>query len=237
MKKRALLIVGLALMIAAAGVVYAAWTATLTTDAVINTGNVGVGWDASSYTDDPAANNWNDPMNTIRCTGGVCAYESGGITRYDRNVGQCDVLASGATLTITIGNAYPSYHCSIFAAVTNSGTIPVKGGAVTAFTFTRSTTALGTVTGTVVPTADASSHDQAYCTANPSACPLGVYFDGNALGSPDIMFDFAKGVGPGTTINPGASAEVRIWFHVQPEAEQTAIYTMHMTQDFVPWNG
>lgn len=235
MKKKALLVVGLALLMATAGVVYAHWTDTLNTNAQITTGNLVVGWAAAPYTDDPGASN--DPSNMIRCTGGVCAYPGSGLTRYDRHVGQCEVVANGDTLTITIGNAYPSYHCSVFAAVLNSGTIPLKADGTGTLSFTRWTAALGTVTGSLAMTQDAYSQPQASC--NPAAfnCPWGVYFDGNALGSPDIMFDVAKGIGPTTVLNPGGTAEVRIWFHVEQQAEQDAVYTLTMTQNFVNWNG
>jgi predicted ribosomally synthesized peptide with SipW-like signal peptide len=231
MKKRAILIVGLALAIAAAGVAYAAWTDTLNTNAQINTGNVAVSWAANPTTDDPAGSN--DPSNTIRCTGGNCAYETGAITRYSRNVGQCDVVANGDTLTITIGNAYPSYHCSIHAAAVNSGSIPIKPSGAT-LSFTRWTAAQGVVPGNVVMTADSLSWPQTSCVPAAMNCPWGVYFDGNSLGAPDIMFDVAKGIG--TVLDPGASGEVWIWFHVEPEAEQSATYTMTMTWDFGLFN-
>jgi hypothetical protein len=238
MKKKGLLVVLLALVLATAGVAYAAWTATLTTTANVSTGTLMVGWADGAYTDDPAGNN--DPKNEIRCTGGVCQYLRGAIERYAKDVGVCTVARSGTNgeiLTITIGNAYPSYHCSIFADAKNWGSIPLMADGTGTFSFTRTISGVGTDTGIVAPTQYEASHDQTYCTAHPYECPQGVYFDGNPLGSPDIMFDVAKGISPLTpALDAGATAEVRIWFHVQPEAEQGATYTMAMTQNFVPFN-
>ena len=110
MKKRALLIVGLALAIATAGLVYAHWTDTLQVNATVNTGTVNMMWQSFGTDDDGISGNdlsgtdnngpaqlydrWGaassaDPANMYRCTGGVLRLPGRQHHRYDKDVAKC----------------------------------------------------------------------------------------------------------------------------------------------------
>jgi hypothetical protein len=247
MRKRALLIVGLALLIAAAGVVYAHWTDTLNMNTAVHTGTVDMLWQAYGTDDDGLNNtgffgavggdtdNGNDPSNMIRCTGGSCLYLDGSITRYDKDVADCAVSLSGdgKTLTATITNAYPSYHCSIFTQLSNEGSVPVKATA-----FRMTTPAGGTLQYVGTDYVAAAAGDTTWCNqpANAGKCPLGIFVGGD----PVIIFDIAKGTGCGTQLDPytatGDMALQAYWFHVEEAAVQGGVYSFSWSQDFVNWN-
>jgi predicted ribosomally synthesized peptide with SipW-like signal peptide len=134
MKKRAVLILGLALMIAAAGVVYAHWTDTLKVEATINTGDLAVLW-TDVFTDDDGVGDCGEEIGDPAIWGGGIGDPADFSTcdtpalRYDKNVASCEVAAVGDgsdTFVLTINNAYPSYHCTIFSTFTNTGSVPVK---------------------------------------------------------------------------------------------------------------
>jgi hypothetical protein len=255
MKKRAILIVGLALAIATAGLVYAHWTDTLRVDATVNTGSVNMMFQSYGTDDDGIATNdlsgtdnngaiqlfdaWGtassaDPANMYRCTGQNCAYLNGG-ARYDKDVAKCTVSASPDSkgLTATITNAYPSYHCSIFSQLSNEGTVPVKA---TAFRLT--TPAGGTLMYAGTEYVEAAAGTTAWCneTAHAGRCPMGIFVGG----VPVITFDFANGTACGNQLDPFASGQdmdaQAYWFHVEQAAAMNASYTFHWEQDFVNWN-
>ncbi len=249
MKAKGILIVGLALLIAAAGVAYAHWTDTLQVNASVATGNINMMWQ-SFYTDDDAASGdvqvppgtydrWgaassDDPSNEYRCTGGVCAYLGGSITRYDKDVAKCEVTRSVdlKSLTATITNAYPSYHCTVFSQLSNEGTVPVK---MTAFRLT--TPAGGTLMYAGTEWVAAAAGTTAWCNANPGRCPMGIFVGG----APLITFDFADGTSCGHQLDPYVTTgddmdRNAVWFHVEQASAQNATYSFSWQYDFVNWN-
>jgi len=104
-----LVIVGL---LGALAVGYGLWSKTLTVKGTVTTGNFNADWDWATVSDQGL-----DP-----CTPGLnpndCDYEH-------KDVGSCEVDGVGTQeLTVTIENAYPSYECTITAAISNTGSIP-----------------------------------------------------------------------------------------------------------------
>lgn len=111
-----LVLVGL---LGALAVGYGLWSKTLTVEGTVHTGDFDADWDWATVSD-----NGLDPCTNLNPNG--CNYPR-------KDVGSCEVAGVGSQeLTITIENAYPSYECTITAAVTNTGTIPfnvlVNGG-------------------------------------------------------------------------------------------------------------
>jgi hypothetical protein len=98
MRKKALLVVLLAIVLATAGVAYAAWTSTLYVDAVVKTGFANMQW-SSLY----AENNGGGY--------GTCV------------VGYADDYH---TFTLTVDNAYPGFTCKTWSEHKNTGTVPLK---------------------------------------------------------------------------------------------------------------
>lgn len=92
------LLIGLALM----GVAYGAWTETLTINGTVATGTFDVRFQTGAWIND---------------------VETGQL-----NIATClaTVSPDGATLTITVENAYPGYQCEGGANIINPGTIPAK---------------------------------------------------------------------------------------------------------------
>lgn len=207
MKKRALLIVGLALLMAAAGVVYAHWTATLKVEAHVITGNVCIQWNYA-FTDDDNGNTIGeeiglpapvfglgsvDPSNwaTVNPTGGLVTAA----TRYDKAIGNC---ASGVeqdgTMWVNIANVYPSYHCTIWAKFTNCGSVPVKVQSVE--------NAISG--GLTVPT--------------------------------DVTWNTVVGTGCGRQIDPGQSYTTVNQVHIEQAAPQNTWGHLIQKINFVNWN-
>jgi hypothetical protein len=133
-------IVLLFVFLATIGVGYALWSKTLKVEGAVNTGYVDSVF-VDPFTDDD--NNMDDASlddgDTNDCdisvfpNGGSCDPIASGhnVLRKDKDVGICTVVfdptdSTGETLLITIGNAYPSYYCTVFFDVQNSGSIPVK---------------------------------------------------------------------------------------------------------------
>lgn len=101
-------------ILGALAVGYGLWSKTLSIDGTVTTGDFNADWDTASTND---AGTTLDP-----CTPGLnpndCAY-------LHKHVGSCEVSGVGTqNLVVTITNAYPSYECTVTAAVTNTGTIP-----------------------------------------------------------------------------------------------------------------
>jgi hypothetical protein len=104
-----LVIVGL---LGALAVGYGLWSKTLTVNGTVTTGNFNADWDWATVSD----------LGLDPCTPGLnpnpCTYPP-------KDVGSCSVDGVGTQeLTVTIENAYPSYECTITAAISNTGTIP-----------------------------------------------------------------------------------------------------------------
>ncbi len=144
MKKRlrspAVLLVAFAMVVVTAGVVYAHWTSTSSIQGNINTGNIGMGWDAVGTNDDGYVDNdlsgnddqtgivWGAPDNyTSR---DPSAWDNPA-ARYDKNVASCWADGGGDMMNVNIDNAYPSYYCHLFANAYNWGSVPVMAAGLT----------------------------------------------------------------------------------------------------------
>jgi hypothetical protein len=102
MKKRALLVVLLAIVLATAGVAYAAWTSTLNVSAVVKTGFADMKWTALY-----AENN-----------GGGYGTCVPGYADGDR------------TFTLTVNDAYPGFRCETWSTHQNVGSVPLKAQSI-----------------------------------------------------------------------------------------------------------
>jgi len=252
MKKRALLIVGLALAIATAGVVYAHWTDSLQTNVNVNTGSINMGFTAGTDDDGIVGNDRSltdvgatvpdalydrwltastaDPAGMYRVNTGAGTegyiYPNPSINpRYDKDVAICYTEIDGKTLTVTALNAYPSYFCSVFIHVTNNGTVPVKLANWAGFGVTK-----GGVPGIMGGGYYAGTPGWATTTGLPGATWNGIH---------ELTFDIARGFYCGTQIDPGQSKEVIFWFHVEQGTNNSTMssgYQFQWRLDFVNWN-
>jgi len=110
-----LVIVGL---LGALAVGYGLWSKTLTVNGTVHTGNFNADWDWVTVSDqglDPCTErnpNWDPAL-------GKCPAPA-------KDVGSCNawIGTDPQDLFILIGNAYPSYECTITAAISNTGSIP-----------------------------------------------------------------------------------------------------------------
>jgi predicted ribosomally synthesized peptide with SipW-like signal peptide len=229
--KRALLIVGLAMLIAAAGVVYAHWTDTLEIDAQVATGNIDMHWDGIFTNDDTGTTELaGHEDNAASPTFGAGSRDPSGpadpgtniAPRYEKAVGSC---VSGITdntdpggfkhMFVSLSNVYPSYYCNVWADYSNHGTVPVMAGALRA-TITK-TVGLNTFQATGLAPGD----------------PYGIVFNKNAA---ELEGDVVQGIACGTQIDPGPGGRATGWVHIMQAADQNATYTIHVEQDFVNWN-
>lgn len=132
-------IVLLFVFLASIGIGYALWSKTLHIDGTVNTGSVDSVFVNPFTDDDNVLNNSLDPGDSGDCAisvnegGGSCDPAEFGpkASRKDKDVGQCFVEfdesdKTGETLKVTVVNAYPSYYCTVFFDVKNTGTVPVK---------------------------------------------------------------------------------------------------------------
>lgn len=136
----AVLIVAFVIVLGASGLVYAHWMATLTTEGNVNTGSVGVGWYNMGTDDDGMVDNDGSgtddsigevfDMNGSQSSADPSSYGPGSVSRYDKDVGQCHADGGGDYLNVWIDNAYPSYHCTVYASVRNEGSVPVKAAGI-----------------------------------------------------------------------------------------------------------
>lgn len=133
------LVVVLILALAGLGLGYAVWSQVLTDTGRVNTGTFGVAWnstftDDGAHVDDPARDVGDVPCAAPECVFGEGARDPSGPgpngPRYDKAVGAC---ASWITqeegyliLHWQVDNAYPSYYCTVWADIRNTGSIPVK---------------------------------------------------------------------------------------------------------------
>ena len=107
-----LVLVGL---LGALAVGHGLWSKALSIEGTVQTGDFNADWDTASTNDSGTSL---DP-----CTPGLNPNDCK--TLIPKNVGECEVTGQGTQeLVVTITNAYPSYECTVTAAVTNTGTIP-----------------------------------------------------------------------------------------------------------------
>lgn len=127
----------LVLALAGLGVGYGLWSKLLLINGIVNTGTVDAMF-ALAFTDDDNVVNNGDKDGGATPDDGECELFGTGSCdpkafgpnpdRYDKDVGVCRaaVSADGMSLTVTVANGYPSYHCTVWFDILNSGTIPVK---------------------------------------------------------------------------------------------------------------
>jgi hypothetical protein len=130
-------IVLLFVFLASIGVGYSLWSKTLEVEGSVNTGNVNAVFARDPFTDDDDKVNdiGLDSMDTGDCEisvreAGSCDPASPGPdpkVHYGKDVGLCraSLTANDAGLVRLI-NGYPSYHCTAWFKVKNTGNIPVK---------------------------------------------------------------------------------------------------------------
>jgi hypothetical protein len=124
----------LILALAGLGVGYGLWSKLLTIDGTVNTGTVNAIFDIAFTDDDNKIDNPDkDPNDAGPCPAfgsGSCDPSSFGPkpTRYDKDVAICvaELDAGQMSLTVTVQNGYPSYHCTVWYDILNNGTIPIK---------------------------------------------------------------------------------------------------------------
>jgi hypothetical protein len=244
MKKRALLIVGLALAIATAGLVYAHWTETLKVDATVYTGDAWVRW-TNIFTDDDGGNSigeetgllapmyssFNPAQSRDPSSFSVIDPNLAGqpvlttaATRYDKDVAACwsgitDGLTTGYLMWVQIQNAYPSYHCTISSTLQNQGNVPMMQDA-NPKKFVR--TVLGVTT---YPIPVAGTHEG-----------VAGYFIQGPTGLNEVFFSTTHGTLCGEQIDPLEYATTVNVFHLLNDAPQNATYQMKQEIKFVNWN-
>jgi hypothetical protein len=129
-------VVLLFIALASVGIGYGLWSKTLYIDGTVNTGEFDSGFIGPFTDDDNSLHpSGKDPGDTGSCPAyeygdpGSCDPDGFGpeAPRKDKDVGECIVTKPDAhTLVVTVSNAYPSYYCSVFFHVKNTGDIPVK---------------------------------------------------------------------------------------------------------------
>jgi hypothetical protein len=130
-------VVLLFIALASVGIGYGLWSKTLYIDGTVNTGSVDSVF-VDPFTDDD--NEMNDSGLDVGDTGECLLYGDGScdpaasghnVPRKDKDVGECIARLdpedqTNETLLIEITNAYPSYYCTVFFDIHNTGTVPVK---------------------------------------------------------------------------------------------------------------
>jgi hypothetical protein len=126
----------LVLALAMLGVGYGLWSKLLLIKGTINTGEVDAIFYGVFTDDDDVENNpLKDDGDDVPCPvgGGSCDPKEFGPNpaRYDKDVGECIAMLdpqdlTKETLLVTVGNGYPSYHCTVWFDILNNGTIPLK---------------------------------------------------------------------------------------------------------------
>jgi hypothetical protein len=222
-KKRALIILALAMLIAVAGVVYAHWQETLTVNATATLGGIPTHWKWVFTDDDGVANindgepaasqlytygapTSNDPSSASGLMGTDPNWGLTPPTRYDKDVADCIAeidVADAHGFTLTISNAYPSYHCTILSTLGNQGTVPVKVQAI------RTTLTLNTA----------------------------PFFPPGTVGNDFVAtWDTLAGHSCGEQIDPAAFNTTVATIHFGELAPQYGTLVMHQEIDLVNWN-
>ena len=127
------LVMVLVIMLALLGVGYALWSTTLTDVGTVTTGTFLARWD-NVFTDDDGAvvdeNKDADDDGNCAIGGSSCDPSAPGPNpaRYDKGIGHCTSgiveAESWEILHWSVSNAYPSYYCTVWGHITNTGSIP-----------------------------------------------------------------------------------------------------------------
>ncbi len=127
--------------VAAIGLGFGLWQQVLTITEVVNTGTVDLMF-VDGFTDDDGSvdregyDDWDDDGVTVEQVydawdelSSADPAETGRDPkeRYDKDVALCQAMAEGGQSAYVYKDAvYPSYHCTVWFDVVNSGTVPVK---------------------------------------------------------------------------------------------------------------
>ena len=221
----------LILALAFLGVGYGMWSKLLVINGIVNTGKVDAIFVNAFTDDDGTVNNPEKDAGDIGKCGeyqynadGSCDPDKFGPnpTRYIKDVGHCeaivDLLAdpTGETLKVTVENGYPSYYCTVWFDILNSGTIPVM---IQEFSITP---------------VDFENGKQVTVELSHLSC--GTQIDPAAPVAPAC----ASGI-EGTNCEPpdppsGEPVQADIHIHVEQSAEQTHTYTFTGHMKLVQWN-
>jgi hypothetical protein len=217
MKKKALLIVGLALAIATAGLVYAHWTDTLQVNAQVTTGTYGVDW-YNIFTDDDNGNVIGEELlpgggalptplfgaGSVDPSSAAVVGPNGVLvtsaTRYDKAIGNCNGGIDGnGAMYVNASGVYPSYHCTIWSSFNNTHSTPMKVQSIVTNTFIGSST-------------------------TPQS--IAAYGDWQTL----------AGTGCGLQVDPNESVTTVNTFHILQGALPNTTYRVEQTINLVNWN-
>ncbi len=128
-------VVLLFIALASVGIGYGLWSKTLFINGTVNTGSVDSIF-VDPFTDDD--NKMNDDAKDVGDTGVCPLFGSGScdpadsgknVPRKDKDVGECFAVLDPndpQILNVTIDNSYPSYYCTVFFHIRNTGSVPVK---------------------------------------------------------------------------------------------------------------
>jgi hypothetical protein len=213
MKRKGILTIAVALLVATAGLAYAHWTDTLEVDAQVTAGTININW-FNIFTDDDngdvigeetglAAPLFGagsvDPSSaaTVDADGGLVTPA----TRYDKAIGNCSSGIDGnGVMYVNASNVYPSYHCTIWSNFNNTGSVPVKVQSIETNTY---------VGATSTTPADISTYGD-WQTVVGTLC--------------------------GLQIDPSEADTTVNTFHILQGAVQGETYRVEQTITFVNWN-
>lgn len=233
-KRKGILLIGAVFVLAAAGVVYAHWTETLTVNAEVSTGHMTLVATGGNTNDDGVNNGWDGPTDN----GSGTDYDRWGSTssndpssfaypatpRYTKDVARCRVTGTvGTTTSVLVENAYPSYHCVIRQFFTNSGTIPAKNQAIHVY-------ACG-------PGGDCSNYPTNFVEV-PFVKATRTFSYDSSDGNSDFELEMKENPNGvcGYQFDPGKSYASEVMFHVLQDAAQNGTYEIRFVLETVNWN-
>ena len=223
------LAVGLTIGFAVMSMGFGLWIQQFTVTETVNSGNVDLAF-LAAFTDDDGA--VDDPALDSQDTGtSTPMYDGWGITssadpaatgpdpkaHYDKDVARCLASTVGQeTGAITKEEAYPSYHCTAWYEMENSGTIPVKVRRITIVTASTSTD--------LDPDTD------------PTLLDLdNLDLDGDNSTGPDVEVDVGD-LSICQQIDPGESVRMSLDQHVLQGAPQGTVLAYTVDVDVAQWN-
>lgn len=129
-----ILFVVFAVMLAMAGLIWAHWSTSISVDAQVNTGSVGIHWSDVWTNDDGVVDGWDGGDDgsdgEYSAWGGQSSPDPAGFWedqgRYPKDVAGCWAYGDEGHISVNIDNGYPSYHCTVNAGLYNTSSIPLK---------------------------------------------------------------------------------------------------------------
>lgn len=239
MRKRAIIIIAVVLLLATAGVVYGHWVDTLNATINVGTGSVDINWKYLATNDDGA----NDSYNTDEPGAPTVVFSADGTTsddpgafganptRYGKDIADCVTTpAAGAVdqdnFTLTIRNSYPSYHCTLWAQFANQGTVPLKLQSIN-WEVRGPSGLLSACPATPTGPCVAQNGTGVLVYGANGALDVTLNVQGPALWGCGYQADPQSLVGNATLIND---------LHIEENAAQSATYSFTETLTFWNWN-